>query len=188
MSMLASQEYDKYELINGKEVMMSPASMNHLRIQGNLYAILWNYLRKKRCNVYSEAKVVFNETTWYIPDLLILCDKNKERKNHIEGAPDLVIEILSPATRKRDIGIKKDTYEKYGVREYWLVDPMSKTIEVYLLRDGKFNLDNSYHDYDEEDWEALSDEEKAETKLALKVSLYDDLEIDIREIFREKLF
>ena len=61
---------------------------------------------------------------------------------------DMVVEVLSPSTRKNDFTIKKDIYEKNGVKEYWIVDQRAKTVDVYILRDGKFNFDESYHKYD----------------------------------------
>lgn len=176
---------EKYELINGEEVMFSAASIPHLDIQGNLYNILKNYLKGKRCKVYAEAKVVFDKKNWFQPDLLVVCDRNKIKGTHIEGAPDFIAEILSFTTQLRDFGIKKDTYEKYGVQEYWIINPKDETIMVHLLQDGRYQLDSTYHNYTEEEWESLSDKEKAQQKLALKLSLYDDLEIDVKEIFED---
>ena len=175
----------KYELIDGKEVMMSPAHFRHAIIQGNLSRILSNYLLKKRCTVFTEFKVVFDDKSWYQPDLLVVCELSKVKQSYIKGAPDFVVEILSPATQKRDVGIKKDVYEKYGVKEYWIIDPKSESITAYLLQDGRYVVDNVYHNYTEEEWDDLSDEEKAEQNLTLKLSLYDDLEIDVKEVFEK---
>lgn len=177
---------EKYELIDGKEVMLSAASIPHLNIQGNLYHILKNYLKGKRCKVFSEARVVFEDKNWFQPDLIVVCDKNKIKDTYIEGAPDFVAEVLSPTTQLRDFGIKKDTYEKFGVREYWIISPKEETITVYLLEDGKYRIDHVYHKYTEEEWRWLTDKEKAEQSLALKISLYDDLEIDIRDVFEDE--
>ena len=66
-----------------------------------------------------------------------------------------------------------------------MVDPAGETIDVYILRNGKFILDNSYHNYTKEEWDDLDDKERANTKLSLKVSLYDDLEINVKEIFED---
>lgn len=176
---------ERYELINGEEVMLAAASLPHLDIQRNLTRIIDNYLRGKRCKLYYEAKVIFDDTIWFQPDLLVVCDRNKLKGNHIEGAPDFIAEILSPTTYFRDFGIKKDTYEKYGVKEYWIINPKDETVMVYLLKDGRYQLDGTYHNYTEEEWEVLSDREKEQQKLALKLSLYDDLEIEVKEIFEE---
>lgn len=176
---------EEYELIDGEEVMLAAASIPHLRIQMNLARIIGNYLKGKRCKAFFEAKVVFDNKNWFQPDLLVVCDQNKIKLNHIEGAPDFIAEIISPTTQFRDLGIKKDTYEKFGVREYWMIDPIARNIVVYLLKDGKYQLDSTYHSYSEEEWEGLSAKEKAEQKLTLKLSLYDDLEIEVKEIFEE---
>jgi len=178
-------EYEKYELYDGKEVMLAAASIPHLRIQGNLSRIIGNFLRGKRCRVLTEAKVVFAKDTFFIPDVLVVCDRSKIKLNHIEGAPDFVAEILSISTQARDIGIKKDMYEKYGVGEYWLIDPKAQSITVYLLKDGRYVLEDVYHNATEEELEGLTEEERKAHKVSLKISLYDDLEIQVKEIFEE---
>ena len=175
----------KYELINGQEVMMSPANIRHNRIQRNLSTIINNYLRGKRCELFCETMVRFDTLNHFIPDLLIICDRDKIKANYIEGAPDLVVEILSPSTGKRDVGYKKNVYEHFGVREYWIVNPKDLSIEVYHLKEGRFELDDRYTVWDEWDAELLSEKEKAEHRLTLKVSLYDDLEIEVKEIFED---
>ena len=175
----------EYELINGEEVMLAAASIPHLNIQRNLTTMIHNFLKGKRCRVYTEAKVIFDNKNWLQPDVLVVCDKNKIKLNHIEGAPDFIAEILSPTTQFRDLGVKKDIYETFGVQEYWMIDPIARNIIVYLLKDGKYRLDSTYHSYSEEEWEGLSEKEKAQQKLTLKLSLYDDLEIEVKEIFEE---
>ena len=177
----------KYEMEHGKIYMLAAASIPHLDIQRNIYRHIANYLHRKNCKVYAEAKVVFEDRTFYIPDLLIVCDRNKIKLNHIEGAPDFVAEILSPTTAKRDLGIKKDTYEKYGVKEYWLIDPKAENVTVYILKEGKYQLQDVYHNYTEEEWEGLEEEEKEQEKLkeVIRVSLYEDLVIPIRDIFAD---
>lgn len=181
--MEAVSDYQKIELIHGKEYAMSPATIRHIAVQRNLSAIIWNFLRGKRCQVFTEAEVVFDEENHLIPDLLVVCDKDKIKKNFIQGAPDFIVEVLSPSTKRRDITVKKDLYERYGVKEYWLINPKDESIEVYLLHEGKYQLDNIYHNFDEEDWAALSESEKAAQQLSLKISLYDDLEIMVKDVF-----
>ena len=182
--MVEALENPKYEMLNGKEYMMSPASTSHNRIAGNMHFLLYRYLLGKRCEVFYETMVHFDEENDFIPDLMIVCDKDKIKPNHIEGAPDLVIEVLSLSTRKYDRGIKKDIYEKFGVLEYWIVNPIDKSIEVYHLNSGRFVLDNIYHNYGKEEWDMLTDWQRASEKLTFKVSLYDDFEIDVRDVFR----
>ncbi len=175
----------KYELINGQEVMMSPANIRHNMVQGNLIFIMGSYLKGKHCELFFGVMVRFDALNHFIPDLLIVCDRDKIKANYIEGAPDLVVEILSPSTGKRDVGYKKNVYEHFGVREYWIVNPKDLSIEVYHLKEGRFELDDRYTVWDEWDAELLSEKEKAEHRLTLKVSLYDDLEIEVKEIFED---
>ena len=87
--------------------MLATATIPHIRIQRNLSNILYNYLKGKRCEVFTEAKVVFDKKNWFQPDLIVVCDKSKIKNAYIDGPPDFVAEILSPATQFRDFGIKK---------------------------------------------------------------------------------
>ena len=177
----------KYELINGKEVMMSPADTRHNRIKGNIALIICNYLKGKRGEAFFGTMVCFDELNHFIPDLLVVCDPNKIKYSCIDGAPDLVVEILSYSTGKRDYGIKKDVYEKFGVKEYWIVNPKDKSVLVYHLVNGKYELDDRYVVLEDWEEEAMNEEEKAEHRLKLKVSLYDDLEIEVKEIFEDMI-
>lgn len=90
--------------------------------------------------IYAPIDVYFSETDTYQPDIIFI---SKDRLNiigekKIEGPPDLIIEILSPATAYYDLRIKKDTYEQNGVKEYWIVDPIQKTIEIFVNEKGRF--------------------------------------------------
>jgi Uma2 family endonuclease len=173
------------EKINGEIIMMSPRPViNHLRVIGNIYHIFTGYLKGKRCEAFADgADVHLDEKNTFVPDVMIVCNKDIIKDDGIYGAPDLVVEVLSPSTAKRDRGEKKSIYEKYGVKEYWIANPADKSIEVWLLKDGKYELDNVYTVYPDWQWEKMTDEDKAEAQLNLKVSLYDDLIIDVREIF-----
>ncbi|MBR2215821.1 MAG: Uma2 family endonuclease [Selenomonadaceae bacterium] len=174
---------EAYELINGEEVMMSAASLPHLKVQGKLFNTIFNFLRGKKCEVFFEAKVVLDDKNWLQPDIVVVCDKNKQKHTYIDGAPDFVAEIISPTTQFRDIGVKKDLYEKFGVKEYWIIDPIAKNVIVYVLVDGKFALKSVHHKFSEEEWEGLDERQKARQELTLKLSLYDDLEIGVDDIF-----
>lgn len=177
----------RYEKIDGVPVLMAPStSVAHNTVGTNLVRILGNYLMGKRCRLFMDGvDVHFDEENTLVPDLTIVCDRSKIKADGIHGAPDLVVEVLSPSTAKRDRTKKKEIYERFGVKEYWLIHPREKSIEVYLLRDGRLELDNVYTVFPDWQWEQLTEEEKAEAQLSLKVSLYDDLTIDIRDIFDE---
>ena len=95
----------------------------------------------------------------------------------------MVVEVLSPSTRVNDLTIKKDAYEANGVKEYWIIEPWDKTVDVYILGDGRYTLQNSYHKYSVEEWDALNAEEKAACKPEIKVSIFDDLFIKVDDIF-----
>ena len=185
MESTAFREEDYFELINGRTFMMSPRpSVDHNRVVSNINRIFQVYLRGKRCEAFSDGvEVRLDEDNVFVPDAMIVCNRDIIRRKGIYGVPDLVVEVLSPRTAKNDRGEKKDIYERYGVREYWLADPLAKSLEVYVLREGKLRLDNVYHAYSAEVWEDMTEEEKAESQLSLKVSFYDDFVVDVREVF-----
>ena len=110
---------------------------------------------------------------------MIVCNKDSIQKNGIHGTPELIVEVLSPSTAKNDKGYKKDLYESVGVREYWIVDPVLQSIEVYLLADGKYRLEEIYR-LPEED---MTEKEKELCKTIVPVSLYEDFSIPLDEIF-----
>ena len=97
--------------------------------------------------------------------------------------PDFVAEVLSKSTRKYDLGKKKDIYEKHGVSEYWTIEPIQKSIDVYHLIDGKYKLDNVYQLYTDKEWSQLTDRQKAEAKFEIKVSIFDDLIVKVEDVF-----
>ena len=174
------------EKINGQEVLMSPRpATRHSRAAGRIYGIFFQFLRKKRCEAFFEHEVHLDDENVFVPDVLIICDKNKIKTNWIDGAPDLVVEVLSPSTTINDRGIKKDVYERAGVKEYWIVDPSAKSIEVHYLKDGRLVLDHVYMIFPPEEWERMTEEQRAAARLSVKVSLYDDLLVDVREVFED---
>ena len=179
----ALADYQKSELIDGVVYDMSPANTKHIFIQGNLFTIISNFLKGKRCKVMFEAEVRFDERNKFIPDLAIVCRPEQIKNSYIDGSPDFVAEVLSRSTKKRDLTVKMRVYEKYGVKEYWIIDPKAESIDVYLLKDGKFELEETYHNISEEEWEELSEEDRAQERLSLKLSLYDELEIKVKEVF-----
>ena len=121
------------------------------------------------------------------PDLIVVLEENADiidwRKG-IYGAPDMLVEVLSKSTRKNDLTIKKDAYEANGIREYWIIDPYMKAISVYLLRDGKYELDDEYILFDEKELDLLTEEEKADVKHEVPVSILDGLKVPLKYIFK----
>lgn len=160
---LAYQEEPREELLNGEIYMMSSPTVNHSQIASNIYYAFRSYLKGKTCRAFNDGVDVYlTENDRVIPDAMIVCNKNNIKLDGIHGAPDLVVEVLSPGTAKNDKGYKKDLYEKSGVKEYWIIDPVPRSIEVYLLTDGKFALDEVYALYPE--GLSVTEKEREETK------------------------
>ena len=173
----------KSEVIDGVEIMMSPpAFSNHNHIKLNVATIFKNYLKGNICIPFGDGqKVVLpsqRKGDYFVPDFFVLCDRSKQKRDGVYGAPDLVVEVLSPKTAKLDRGKKKDLYQENGVKEYWLIDPDVKTIEIYLLKDGVYSLDEIYRvpnaDYDG-DMEDL--------KTSFTVNLFPNLVVSLDDVF-----
>ena len=181
---LAFEEEMWEELIDGQIVAMSPAATNHIRVASKIYYIFERYLEGKKCEPFADGVTVYlNEKDHFVPDCMVVCDQSKVKSDGIHGAPDLVVEVLSPSTARRDKGYKKDVYESSGVPEYWIVDTMNKSVEVYLLRDGKYFMDNLYILYPDYMMNRMTDKEKSAIVTEFKCHLYDDLVFSLEKIF-----
>ena len=181
---LAYQEERREELIGGNVVMMSPASAEHVYTAGSIYNIFKNYLKGKNCIPFSDGLLVhLTDENKFVPDMMVVCDRSKIKSDGVHGAPDLVVEVLSPSTMRDDKTRKKDAYARCGVREYWLVDPVSKSLEVYRTDGAEFVLHDIYAMH--ADWELaqMSEEERAAVVTHFQCSLFDDLDISLDEIF-----
>jgi len=137
-------ENEKWELIDGKPYLMASANINHNDVQIEIVVQLYNYLRGKKCKVYTDVDTRLNldtlDNTVVRPDVLVVCDKTKTSdRKAVAGAPDFAVEILSPSNPKHDKVTKFKKYLEAGVREYWIVDPMTKTVAVNLLTDGEYS-------------------------------------------------
>lgn len=182
---LAYQDYPAEELIGGKFVAMSPSpAINHNRVIGNIYRIFAHYLNGRRCEPFADGVDVYlTEEDRFIPDMMVVCDPDKVKADGVYGAPDLVVEVLSPSTMRNDRMGKKEVYQTCGVREYWLVDPENRTIEQYLLQDGKLELNMVYASCRDDELERMSEQEKAELETHFQCSLYSDFDIALEDIF-----
>ncbi len=138
----------RWELIDGLEYDMSPAPARiHQKLSGELFVRIYNALKDRQCEVYaapfdvrlSEDSGAADEEIFTVvqPDITVICDPSKLDERGCIGAPDLVVEILSPFTAAKDMKTKRDLYEKYGVGEYWLAHPTDKTFMVYRLKQDK---------------------------------------------------
>jgi Uma2 family endonuclease len=136
----------KAEWVDGEVIVMSPSSLAHVRLAGWLYRLVAEFvLRKDLGEAISPEFMVrlAKQRRRRVPDLLFVSKERSHllRPNHLEGAPDLSVEIVSPDSQSRDRRDKFAEYEAAGVREYWIVDPLSRTVEAYALHAaGKFRL------------------------------------------------
>ncbi|WP_299289187.1 Uma2 family endonuclease [uncultured Mucilaginibacter sp.] len=140
---------ERIELIKGRIFKMSPApSSYHQEIAAEVTRVFANYLKGKTCKVYPAPfdvrltkKSLMDEdvTTVVQPDICVVCDRSKIDKSGCIGAPDIVVEILSPGNNKTELQNKYDVYEENGVQEYWIVSPQQKTFLKYVLnQDGVY--------------------------------------------------
>jgi len=169
------------ELIDGYIHLMSAPARIHAQITAELFTFISIFIKKRKgkCKIYhapfdvrfpkegnTEDEKVY---TVVQPDICVVCDFSKLDDRGCIGAPDLIVEVLSPSTAKKDWIKKFNLYEKEGVREYWIVDPKEKVVNLFLLQsDGKFDDGTVYFCH-----------EKA------PVHIFDGLEIDLKELFEE---
>ncbi len=163
------------EIIKGKIFKMSPAPRSsHQSISGNFYLPIGNFLYKKPCKVFAapfDVRFVRTKSDNVIstvtqPDLCIICDPSKIDEAGCLGAPDFIIEILSPSTRSKDIHEKFNLYEEFGVSEYWIVDPAGQIVDKFVLENEKYQLKGKF---------TVGD--------TVSVHTLPGLEIDLTEIF-----
>lgn len=165
-----SSEFDLTEIINGEEIMSPSSFLNHQKILSNLNLEISIFLKQKKNGkiYFAPLDVIFEENVNRLqPDLIYLKNENTAILNDwIRGVPDMVAEVVSKGSFEKDTIEKKAIYEKYGVKEFWLVFPDYETIEVYTLENGKYKLFSA-----------------AETQGIIKSLIFEGLEIDIKNIF-----
>jgi Uma2 family endonuclease len=171
--------YDEMvEIIKGKIFKMSPApSSTHQRISRKIVTNIDNYLKSRKCEVFSapfdvilpvKDKDFMQSDRVVQPDISVICDPAKIQEKGCFGAPDWIIEILSPHTTKRDIQDKYDLYEESGVKEYWIVEPRNSTVEVFVLAENRYLRIRTYVQDD-----------------VVPCQTIDGLTIDLSEVFEE---
>jgi Uma2 family endonuclease len=163
----------QYELLDGEIIMVPAPSTYHQKISGQIYFLIKLFVEKTSSGVifYSPLDIVLEGEEGcdvVQPDLIFISKDRLDiiKEEEIRGAPDLVIEILSPATEKKDRFYKKSLYARHAVREYWIVDPDKKTIELYTLTEEGFKLHQEYKVGD-----------------ILRSIVLEGLEIDLKDIF-----
>lgn len=175
---LTSDESERIELIYGEPVMMAPPVRRHQEALMELSSQLHAYLKGKKCKVYPAPFAVrlFERNgdypedvdTMVEPDISVVCDASKLDDIGCKGAPDLVMEILSPTTQRHDRVTKFNLYQQAGVREYWIVDPVGQSVQVFVLDGGH---------YAAKDFGTAKD--------TIKVNVLEDCAIDLSQVFSE---
>ena len=167
---------ERVELIRGFIKKMSPAPKRiHQGISMNFSRELSYFFKKNACGLYAAPFDVRlpipskkRDTTVVQPDICIVCDKSKLDEAGCNGAPDLIIEILSPGNTKHDVDTKFSLYEEAGVKEYWMVEPLEKLVFIYTLQNEKYI--------------GLKPFSEDET---IKSPLFPDLQISLKDIFED---
>lgn len=156
------------ELIDGQMYMMAPPNTNHQKISWKLHQEIGNYISSKggNCEVYAAPFAVFlneDDINYVEPDISVICDKNKMNEKGCNGAPDWIIEIVSPSSQQMDYGIKLFKYRTAKVREYWIVNPLKQTVTVY---DFEYEKETKQYSFDD----------------TISVCIYADLKINIANL------
>ena len=153
---------ERVELIKGYFLQMAAPSTKHQRISVVISRILLNYFYKTNCrdkDIYTTVQ----------PDLCVICDKSKLDERGCLGAPDWIIEILSPGNSKKEVQKKYDLYEEYGVKEYWIIYPNEQTLFQFVLNEqGKYQLHKMFAEDD-----------------LVPSYLFPDLIVDLKEAFED---
>jgi Uma2 family endonuclease len=146
---LTWQFEEMVELIHGKIFKKAAAAprRSHQMVSGILFYKLFNFLEGKKCHVYSapfdvrfpkESKADKDVYNVVQPDISVICELSKLDERGCIGAPDLVVEILSPGNSQTELRYKFGLYEEFGVKEYWIIHPIEFSLFIYILKDGKF--------------------------------------------------
>ncbi|MCI8529359.1 MAG: Uma2 family endonuclease [Lachnospiraceae bacterium] len=156
------------ELIDGQMYMMAPPNANHQKISWKLHQEIGNYISSKggNCEVYAAPFAVFlneDDINYVEPDISVICDINKMNEKGCNGAPDWIIEIVSPSSQQMDYGIKLFKYRTAKVREYWIVNPLKQTVTVY---DFEYEKETKQYSFDD----------------TISVCIYADLKINIANL------
>jgi len=162
---------NQYELIGGKLILVPAPRTFHQELVGKIFRRIAEFVYDNNLGkvLIAPTDVLLSETEKPQPDILFVSKKRLDiiTEMNVQGAPDLVVEILSPSTGKNDRVEKSKMYFKYGVMEYWIVDPEHKTIEVFIPGEKNWNLFQSYDDED-----------------TLTSPLLQNLEIQLKNIFQ----
>jgi Uma2 family endonuclease len=163
---------ERWEVINGEAYAMTPApTTGHQRISRELSRMIVSFFYGKPCEPFiAPTDVVLDDNNIVQPDILIVCDPSKITEKNIQGAPDLIVEILSPATSIKDRRNKRQLYERFGVREYIMIDPLGEAAERFTLVEKRYGAPDIFN------WDEL-----------FTSSAFPELSLPLREVFGKEL-
>ncbi|MCL2322450.1 MAG: Uma2 family endonuclease [Oscillospiraceae bacterium] len=176
------------EIINGKIYYMAGTFL-HAKIITRLGLKFNNYFisTNKNCMAYTESVNVYldseNKKEFSVPDITIICDESKAFKRGYKGSPELVVEVVSRKTRTKDRGDKYDLFEKFGVKEYWIIEPRLKSIEQYVLENGRYKLKDAVALPNIDNTDEPMEEDEEDNSTVIRPTMFEDLEIDLNDIF-----
>jgi Uma2 family endonuclease len=186
--LLEWDESVRAEIINGELFMMAPPLTRHQRILMKLSARLYAFLDNKPCEVFPAPFGVrlfprddLSDDTLVEPDITVVCDPDKIDERGCNGAPDLIVEILSPSNKRHDMLRKFNLYLDAGVREYWVVDPEQESIQVHVLHGDRYTTEVYALPRAEEELPPVL--AKVEVASVAPVSVLPGLKIDLRDVF-----
>ncbi len=181
----SSGHIDEYpdELIDGYLVRKIRPFTNHAIVSGNIGYIFHQLMKCTTLEPIKNFGVHLTDKDVFIPDVSVAHGWSQIEEFSIRGAPALVVEILAPATVKLIRGYKMRVYEAAGVPEYWIVNHYDKSVEVYLLKGGRYELDNVYTLYSQHILDIMEDAEKATVIPEFRCHMCSDVAIKVEEIF-----
>ena len=177
------EEHFIEEMLDGKVIYTPKPNTKHGEVGGNIICLFANYLRGKKYRAFYWIEVYLDDYNTVVPDLCVICNPDIIKEQGIYGTPDLIIEIICPSTSKTDKTYKKNLYEKFGVKEYWIISPRDCYAEVYHLIDEAYQLTEVYHRFEDYKTCFITQEEINQIPRKIKVSIFDDLYIDVDDIF-----
>lgn len=177
--LLSLDDEKRYEIKNGELSVVPVPNTEHQHFSRNLQYIIWQYVNSKSLGEVYDApiEVILDQNNVVQPDILFISTQNISiiKKKGIFGSPDLVIEIISPSSKFRDEYEKKTLYQNFDVKEYWIVDPANKSIEILKLTDRVYELYSSGY---------LEDDDTSHN--IVKSAILAGLEINLEKVFDRK--
>ena len=144
---LIEDDDERHELLDGERVLVPSPNMEHQEVVTSLGTSLSMFVREHDLGrvYFAPTDVVFSDTDVVHPDILFVSNERQHIRTpaNIQGAPDLIVEILSPSSARRDWGYKRELYARHGVGEYWIIDPANRIVSVLTLRDGVLEIDQT---------------------------------------------